>query len=243
MKPMYRATELVTAQRSILLISLDPEVFVRLLPHLGDVNFQVSTPADPKLAIRAMAETRFDLIISAYPLAGVSFTNFMDEVRGFGCPCRRSGLIVVARPAQLEEASSHLGLGLNRVLSTEESDDTVREAINTLVSVAPRIQLQAVVSISPETASKGQAIVTQTANISTTGMLVRHQGHLEVGMLVTFKLTLSSDSEAILGLGEVVRMTEPRREPIRGAAIRFIRLDDEGAVQLRNHIEIRLAQQ
>jgi len=101
--------------------------------------------------------------------------------------------------------------------------------------------VQATVSVTLETAAKGRALMAQTVNLSRNGMLVRLPGAFEVEQLVTFRLILPGVQKPVLGLGEIVRTTNPRRESVAGAGIRFLRLDDEGADHLRSFIDQRLS--
>jgi len=221
----------------ILVLGLSPEAFSRLLPLLGGASYDVDTPSDARLAMKAVAQNPYALIFTNYPLEGVKYTTFLDEVRGFGSPCRQCGLIALVAPQNVAEAKEYIGQGLNSVVSLADPDKVLSAAINQLRKVEPRVAAQLMVNLNVPVEGKDRKMITQTVNLSRSGMLVRTHGNVESGLLTTFQFEIPGLGE-VEGVGEVARVTNPARERITGVGIRFIRLDDEGAA----HLEALIAQ-
>ena len=187
--------------KSLLVVGIEAEVFARFPPLLWRSSFDVSSPANPKLALHAISERRFTLIITAFPLAGIEFQSFLDEIRAFGSPCRSSGLLAITAPEHLDEATAFVGKGLNKVVSSEASDAQLAVTIAELLHIAPRAAVRADVTLRVRIGTRERSILTQTVNVSRSGMLVRACGAMKIGERGSFSFTVPDPS----GMFEAIR--------------------------------------
>ena len=215
--------------KSLMVVSVDPDVFARFPPLLWRTSFDVSTPRDPRLALKAISQTRYSLIITAYPLEKLRFQSFLDEVRGFGCPCRSAGLLCLTSSDRVAEAEAFVGWGLNRVVATDCSDEELGEAIADLLEVPARAAVRISVSIGTQLWRKSRSVLTQTINVSRTGMLLRAPpGSFAIGEKFTFHFTLPDSGKAISGRGVVMRVATGKRDGGPGLGVRFASFQGKG---------------
>ncbi len=215
--------------RSLLVVAVPPALFARCPPFLWRTSFDVSTPADAALAVRAVAQTRFTLILVGYPLPNMQLPDFVDAVRGFGSPCRGSGLLVLARRDRLDEALPLVGRGVNRVVSQDAGDEEIAAAVAALLEVAPRVAARVAVSVMTTIERRERrTLLTQTLNLSRSGMLVAAgPGAFRVGDRLRFQLGLAG--AAVTGTCEVVRVAQSRLDGGPGVGVRFVELEGASA--------------
>jgi hypothetical protein len=221
--------------RSVLSIGLEPGVLMRVLPLLWQGPFDVSTPATPILALRAIDRRPFRLVLSAFPLAGLSFGDVMDRLRAPDSPCRGSALLVIAAPGFIAEARLYLGRGVGRVVAKAAPDAELEGAVGELLEVAPRTKRALTLDLKVGQSAAERRLITRTVNVSRSGMLVRAGGELPVGAPVGFSLQLPSGLE-VHGEGEIVRRTDPQRERIDGFGVRFTLIQGRGSGLLRHYL-------
>ncbi len=221
-------------RQGLLVVALPSVVLVRLPPLLGRAAFDVSSPATARLAISAISHTKYSLIVTAYPLEGIQFQEFLDEVRAYGSPCRSSGLLALALPEHLQEAGAFIGRGLNRVVCTDATDKALEEAIADLLRTAPRAAARLLVNLRTQVMQKKGSLLTQTENISSTGMLVRAPSGFRIGERIGFQFNLPDSTDEISGTGEVVRNTRETQRRVNAIGIRFIELDGNSHENLQH---------
>jgi len=221
--------------RSVLVVSLDPAVLMRIIPLLWNGPFDVSTPATPLLALRAIDRRGFQLIITRYPVEGVGFGEIVDRVRAPDGPCQGASLVAVAPPELVEEAEQFLGGGVSRVVSTAASESVLENAFGALLDVAPRASSQLMLDLEVRMNGSSCRLLTQTINLSRSGMLIRSSRELALGAPVGFSLQLPAGN-AVRGEGEIVRKTDPRRERVDGFGIRILSLEEQSAGLLKHYL-------
>jgi len=213
---------------SLLVVGVEAEVFARLPPLLWRSAFDVATPANPELALHAISETRFSLIITAFPVAGVDYQSFLDEVRAFGSPCRASGLLAITKPEHLAEASAFIGRGLNKAVAEDVSDAHLGATVADLLHIAPRAAVRADVTLRVRIGMRERSIMTQSVNISRTGMMVRATGGMQVGERVSFAFTVNDPPGTVAGEADVARIADGGIGQPSGTGLRFVHLESDG---------------
>ena len=227
-------TGMVSGERkSMLVVALPATVSSRLPPLLWKgSSFDVSHPADPRLALRAAAETRFDLVATAFPLPNITFQDFLDDIRGFGGSSRRAGVFAMARRDDLRAAEHHIGRGLNRVAGMDDSDERVAAAVRDLLDVAPRAPVRGTVRMYVDGHASTRTLVAQTVNVSRSGMLLRGNTDLTPGRRFRFEARLAPHEGVVRGTGEVVRLARRGVEGVDGIGVRLTSVEAGGGAVL-----------
>ena len=86
------------------------------------------------------------------------------------------------------------------------------------------------------TTGRSSLEMSQTENLSETGMLVRTGEVYPLGSRLSFEFHLGGQGQPIRGEGEVVRQTTAGRESVRGVGIRFISLERDGQARLQRFL-------
>jgi DNA-binding response OmpR family regulator len=221
-----------TMQRVLILGSETPAL-QRVVPVLPRAELQVQQVDDPAEGLTEVRQRRFDLVVLRYPLGGLVLQDFIVAIRATASACRNAGLLVLAEPDAVEEASGFLGRGVNRIVSLEVSSDRLLDAIADLLAVTPRLALRAVVQLEVWLEHGAHRVLTLTQNLSSSGMLVLGGQELPVGTRVAFELLLPGQLPPVCGELEVTRHTDAGREHVDGFGGRLVSFVGDGGERLR----------
>jgi CheY-like chemotaxis protein len=232
------------AAKSLLAVAVPPETFARFPPLLWRTAFDVSNPDDPRLALKAVAATPFSLIITAYPLPGMRFQLFLDEVRAFGSPCRSASVLAVTEEQRVVEASAFIAKGLNRVVPDSISDEALAKTIAELLEIAQRVAVRLDVTVKTTLWRKRRSLLAQTINVSQSGMLLRADSDsLEQDETISFKFDLPDRAKTVSGKGKIVRVGKAGIAAKAGLGVRFLEFSGAGEDHLRAYLEKMIASQ
>ena len=221
----------------MLLVGLKAETIARLEPLLQRGSFAVDRMPQPEAAIALLELVGFDTIVVGYPLAGASLTAVLDAVRREGSPCQHSVVLVLAPPDSLAEVAP-LGEARHvRVASTAAADNELHDLVASLLRVTPRLSVRINIRLEVEFEDGRRTAMSQTENLSTSGMLVRCRRPYPVDSVLRFELLIPGESTSVAGTGTVVRHTQERRDGQIGVGIRFEELNGEGPERLRQFLE------
>ena len=224
------------ARRSLLIVNVDEELFGKLAPLLNREELEVDRFPRARAALELVSRVPVEVLIVGYPLPDVPTQEFLDAVRSAASPCRQSPLLLLARGEELAEAKRFIGRGANEVVAEEESAERLQAAVSRLLAVAPRSSLRTMVRIVVNIGEGAALEMSQTVNLSETGMLVRTGEVYPLGSRLSFEVHLGGQSQPIRGEGEVVRATAAGRESVRGIGIRFISLERDGLLRLQRFL-------
>jgi hypothetical protein len=236
---MARMASEEAAPRRVLVIGSEAPALTTVIPLLQRAHFDVSIQSDHPEAVERVAKEVFHLLIVGYPLRNVSFRALLDAVRAKGGPCRGAGLLVVAEELAFEEAEGFLGRGVNRVVREKWAAHRLLLAVADLIGESPRISLRTIVQLEVRAGKERELSLFQIENLSISGMLVRNERLLPIGTSLTFELTVPGQADAIRGVGEVIRHTDPERERVHGFAVRFTGFTAGGREALETFIAAR----
>ena len=225
-----------SAGRSVLLVNADAELFDKIAPLLNREGLDVDRFPRARAALDLIARVPVDVLIVGYPLPDVETQELLDAVRGADSPCRHSALLLLARSEELHEAQRFIGRGANEAVAVEESAERLQAAVSRLLAVAPRSGLRVMVRIVVNIGEGAALEMSQTENLSETGMLVRTGEVYPLGSRLSFEFHLGGQGQPVRGEGEVVRQTTAGRESVRGVGIRFISLERDGQVRLQRFL-------
>lgn len=191
--------------------------------------------------VTAVVERRcFDLVVVGFPIEEPPLTALLKSMRWKESACRRTPLMVVASREHRSQADEYVSRGVNRVISRDATDWEIDSALRSLLAVEPRVRYTTLVKIELPHGRRTEYTMAQLDNLSTTGMLIRGHGDVEVGSPMPFEMPLSGDPTPIRGLAEVVRPTTREREGLVGFAARFVRIDGDGADRLERFVRERM---
>ena len=221
-----------TMQRVLILGSETPAL-QRVVPVLPRAELQVQQVTDADEGIGRVRQHRYDLVILRYPFGRLTMQDFVVAVRATASACRNAGVLVLAEPDSVEEASGFLGRGVNRIVSLEVSSDRLLDAIADLLAVTPRLALRAVLQLEVWLERGAHRVLTLTQNVSASGMLVLGGRELPVGSRVGFELVLPGQMPAVCGELEITRHTDSGREHVDGFGARIVSFAGDGGERLR----------
>jgi uncharacterized protein (TIGR02266 family) len=224
------------ARRSVLVVNADEELFAKIAPLLNREALEVDRFPRARAALDLVSQVPVDVLIVGYPLPDVRTQELLDVVRRPESPCRQSPLLLLARADEIEEARRFIGRGANEVVAVEESAERLQAAVSRLLAVAPRSSLRTMVRIVVNIGEGAALEMSQTENLSETGMLVRTGEVYPLGSRLSFEFHLGGQGQPIRGEGEVVRQTTAGRESVRGIGIRFTSLERDGLQRLQRFL-------
>jgi hypothetical protein len=164
--------------------------------------------------------TAFGIVGHFGDLSGLEL--LLETTRSDASFGRQPALVVLCRRDLLDDVEPLLGLGVSRVVATEELDHTLYDAVSSLLAVAPRVTLQAPVRLMPTISGNDVSSDGTTENLSASGMLVSCLGQLPVGSKVRFEISIAGQPTPIRGSARIVRTADPEREGVRGIGARFL---------------------
>ena len=191
--------------------------------------------------VTAILESRrFDLVVVGFPIEEPPLVALLKSMRWQQSACRRTPLMVVSSRDYRDRADEFVSRGVNRVISRDATDWEIDSALRDLLAVEPRVRYTTLVKIELPHGRRTEYTMAQLDNLSTSGMLIRGHGDVEVGSPMPFEMPLSGDPTPIRGLAEVVRPTTREREGLVGFAARFVRIDGDGADRLDRFVRQRI---
>jgi len=209
----------------------------RFEPLLRRSNFDVDHVPNARSALDLVRVIGFDVLVFGYPLVGPPLGELLDVVRARDSPCHRSAVLLLVPPSRLSEVEPVLGRGYTRSLATDASDHELQGAVASLLRVAPRLAVRITVRLHVQLADGHSELLSQTENVSATGLLVRTRRGYPVETPLRFDLYLPNEPQAVSGRGLVVRHATDRARRVTGLGIRFTELDAGGESRLKTFLD------
>jgi len=222
---------------SILVVAVTPDVYEQIAPLLRRRSFEVDRIADPRSALELMAAVSFDSVIVGYPLNGLPLVDFLNRVRSSASALASvAALVPRARMADVEGLRD----ALDAVLPQEEAADQIQRLLCDILGVASRSALRIPVrlEISVLDSESRDLLMTQTEDVSATGMLVHCRRAYPLGSRAQFEMRLSGELEPIKGEAEVARQTEGGIDRVEGMGLRFLAFDGKGEAHFLRHLDV-----
>jgi DNA-binding NarL/FixJ family response regulator len=220
----------------------ETELMRLLMPLLVGFGCSTARSTEGYGVTATLERTQFDLVVAGFPIEEPPLTALLKSMRWKQAACRRTPLLVVSTRDQMPLANEYLGRGVNRVISSDATDWEIDNALRELLAVEPRVRYSTLVKIELPHGRRTEYTMAQLDNLSTTGMLIRGHGEVEVGAPMPFEMPLSGDPTPIRGMAEVVRPTTREREGLVGFAARFVRIDGDGADRLERFVRQRMVE-
>lgn len=176
------------------------------------------------------ADSGCDVVIVGHPKSLSELRAAVESTTVATSRHCHAALVVLCRRDLLQGVATLVGRGVSRAVAIEELDWTLCDTVSSLLSVAPRVALQAQVRLMPMFAGNGEGATGTTENLSSSGMLVSFPGQLPIGSTIRFEISLPGQPAPIRGSARVVRTADPEREAVEGIGVRFLSfLESDGA--------------
>ncbi|MCP4901422.1 MAG: hypothetical protein GY906_31030 [bacterium] len=184
--------------------------------------------------------TRFDLILISTESPGANTQFLLDAIRGEGSASQQASVLLLSPPDEFLKTGRFVDRGANRVAGVDWSNGRIWQAMADLLAIAPRVWVRTLVELEVECGVGTQRDLYRTENISTTGMLLQDASNLAPGNRFSFLFALPDRGQAVHGVAEVVRRTDPERGEVAGIGARFLSFRDNDESQLNAFIQRRL---
>lgn len=229
--------EVTTPSRTMLLLGLEPELVARVLPALEAGGLAVHRPAHLDEALRAFPRTIFDVVVVRHPLAGLSLEHLVQRVRAADSACRDASILVLCEPEEAISLGSLLGRGVNRIVNVHAAGDRLLDAVADLLASPPGPSKRKVAQLDVRLLHGSTWLRTVTQNVSCSGLLVEGGPVIPLGTRLAFELRLPGEDAAVSGTLQVVRRTNPKKEPAEGFGARILKFDPGSEQRLRAFLE------
>ncbi len=209
----------------------------RLEAILGGPAYSLTNVTNIGDAETLTAENTFDLILVEYPMSGRPILDFLKGFRWSGSPCQRAIVIALASPDDLDEAEDVLGDAVSRILNPAAPERILRAAIADVANIEERYTVSAFVRIPGDELGLKGTLMTQTINVSSSGMMVRLTKEVRIGARFSFALTLPGVAKTIEGKADAVRLKMLGMDRIQGFAATFAELSGDGQRRLNDFLK------
>jgi CheY-like chemotaxis protein len=233
-------TSKLRSRKQALVTQTDDGLYRRIADLLRGSGIDVHKAHWDDTTLELVQSTPFDVIVIGYPVSHESLAGFLATARAEGSACRRAGLVLVAAPELDEEARELIGKGANRVVSTEDLEPALGEAVDELTGTAPRLMVRAPATIKLFADGRPLRVMAQIENLSTSGMLLRGVTQFPVGTTFDFEISVPGESAPIRGTAEITRATDPYHESIEGIGVRFVGFTGSDRIRLEMYLGRKL---
>lgn len=227
-------------RQHVLVIGAKQAGLERVAPMLRRADFSVHTVEPSPFLHDLVLSTAFELVVVTYPLENISLEHLIQTIRNEGSACHRAGLLLLADPECIDEATSRVDLGANRAICTDWNESRLWRAIGDLLEIAPRVSMRVLLHADVEVTRNRNRAIFQTVNVSTTGALLQGHEVLEPGTHFKFLFRLPGGG-LIDGTAEVVRRTNATREGVEGVGTRFADFREPSFDRLFAHLNRQIA--
>ncbi len=227
----------------ILAVVNDRALYQKISQLLNRSSFEVNRVPSGAGALILVGNLRYDLILVEAPLPDLELQDFAAAVRTLDSPCASSAVVVLAQNDQAAEINSSLIEDGFSVAHATQDPEALQSAVSQALGVAVRTAARLLVALKAELHDGSLQRMTQTANLSETGMLLAGAPTVPLGSMVELSFELPEDPKPIQARAEVVRHALPEVENTSGIGVRFTEMSAESATRLREFLRGRLSAQ
>lgn len=228
---------MIATPRRLLLIGLSDGERLRFSNALQSAKTTLETCESVSDGLARVRGSSYTTVIVRCPAPDGSLDEVVRAMRYAGAPCFSSGLVVLASPDRLREATHLIGHGVNKVISVLESPDVLACVVMRLESVSSPDGERIPAELTLECGLGGTWRRWRTANLSLRGLLVDTGDEVRVGSAFPFRLTLPGQTRPVEGELKVTRLAAPGRETVCGFGARFVTLAGDGKERLAAFVD------
>jgi len=226
----------------VLVTRVDDATLQRVAETLRQIRVDLHRVRWDQTTLELVQGTPFDVVIIGYPVSREALNRFLDAARTKGAACRRAGLVLITESVHSEAAQALIGRGANRVVTAEELENRLVTAVEDLASPAPRLPVRIPARVQLFADGRPLRLMAQVDDVSASGMLVRGVTQFPVGTVFGFEVVVPGEAKPIRGTAEIMRLTDPRREAVRGVGVRFVSFEGSDRLRLEMFIDRSLPQ-
>ena len=226
--------------KSIVLTRMDEDTFARASDALNSDDIDLHHAPWDDNTLDLVQGTRFDVIIIGFPGPITPLRRFVECVRAPGSACQKSGVILLADPQHIDAAQAFVGVGINRAIASDNTEELLAASITELATVAPRLALRAPTRVVLHLEQRPLRTFCQTENVSATGMLLRGFGHYPPGTTIDFEIDIPGQSDPIRGSATIARTTNVQLERMEGVGARFENFIGQDQLRLTDYLSDHL---
>lgn len=226
----------------ILAVVNDRELYDKIAHLLDRSSFEVNRVPSGAGALILVGNLRYDLILVEAPLPDLDLQDFVAAVRTLDSPCAGSSVLALGKT----EDACNLGDTLIgddiAVLPASAEPDEIQSTISKSLGVAVRTAARLLVQIDAQLEEGSFQRMTQTANISETGMLLSAAPPIALGSEVKLSFELPDDPRSLTITAEVVRHASAEVENISGIGVRFVQFESDSGTRLVDYLRGRVTE-
>ncbi len=225
-----------TESRQVLITGTSSSFHRRAVQLLPAPDFDLRFASDASSASAIVQKKPFHIIFVEYDGNNRAIQELVKNLRWSGSPCRDATAVLLCTSDDLDDAEQFLHSGFSRILNPEAPDSVLAKALDAVLNHEPRFSVHGLVRIKGEDLGHQGVVLTQTSNLSTTGMLVRFDKQVIVGTRFAFTLEAPGLTKAIRGTASVVRLTHAESERLDGFAARFSHFEGDDLDYLKRFL-------
>ena len=195
---------------NILVVEVGAHEYDNVAPHLLRALFEVDRVPGAASALELLKVVPFSAVICRFPLQEIQCTDFVAAIKAPTSASRHAAIALVTDQNLLSETGVLLEHGVDLVLSLGDPQGEREAMLCTLLGIQPRRSLRVLVKLSVQINSGGtDRFVSQTHDVSGSGMFVITKKSIAVGTDVGFSFTLPGENRPFEGRAKVSRVAAP----------------------------------
>jgi hypothetical protein len=223
--------------RPVLLVCGNTEIAGRFRGLLPPPTYLITEVPDIDRGLSLAMEKPFELLVIQFAASRAAIAEFLKSIRWSGSPNRQSAVVLLAAPSELEEAEQLLERGVGRILNPWAADPRLEHALREILVPDRRVPVRALIRLVGEDLGLHGTVMAQTKDLSATGMLVRLDKPVPIGVRFGFTLEVSGMGAPVRGTAAVVRATGSGADRVEGFAARFVELDGDAADRVARYLD------
>lgn len=228
---------------NVLVVEVGPKEYDDIAPPLLRSLFEVDRIASAASALDLTTTVPFAAVICRFPLREITAREFLEAIRRPGSASSRASVAFVATPESFDAATPLLEHGADLVLSLDEPEGEREAMLCALFGIQPRRSMRILVKLAVIVNSQSpDRFVSQTHDVSASGMFVITRKHFDVGTRARFQFALAEENRPFQGVCEVTRLSDARDRGPQGMGVRFLSFDTpDDAERLEKRLKIMKA--
>ncbi len=227
----------MSEKANILVVEVGPQDYDNVAPKLLQALFEVDRVPSAISALELLNIVPFSAVICRHPFTQMETGDFIAAIRAENSASRDAGIALVTKPDRVAEAGAFLDQGVDLVLSLGDPQGEREAMLCTLLGIQPRRSLRVLVKLSVEIEAGGtDRFVSQTHDVSASGMFVITRKTVDIGAEIGFSFSLPGETRPFEGIAKVSRVSDSQTEGPAGLGIHFEKfrdLDDGNRLQKR----------
>jgi len=228
---------------NVVVVEVGPDEYDDIAPPLLRSLFEVDRIASASSALDLVTNVAFAAVICRFPLRGIGARKFLETTRRPSSASNKAAIAFVATPESFNEATALLEFGADLVLSLDEPEGEREAMLCTLFGIQPRRSMRILVKLAVIVNESGpDRFVSQTHDVSASGMFVVTRKQFAIGTKARFQFALTEENRPFQGVCEVTRFADDRTKGPQGMGMRFLSFDTpEDSERLERRLKIMKA--